>query len=78
MSGGGFYEDDEDKVKLRRDAKGVLRQPGKKFEFDCPDCSANNPYDDGFGDGEELRCHYCGTEFKVLFLDNGKLRFRVV
>ena len=34
-------------------------------EFDCPVCDANNPYDDGFTDGDEIRCFYCGCGFKV-------------
>ncbi len=50
--------------------------PGQKFkDFECPDCTAHNPYDDGFKAGDEVRCFYCGSEFKVLEAD-GKLRFR--
>ncbi len=47
-------------------------------DFDCPDCSANNPYDDTFGDGDEVRCYYCGQEFRAEVNDSGKLRLRVV
>jgi hypothetical protein len=32
------------------------------FEFECPLCNANNPYDDGFAAGDEVRCYYCGAE----------------
>ncbi len=49
----------------------------KRFdEFDCPLCNANNPYDDGFHDGENVRCFYCGTEFRVKVDENGKIRLR--
>ncbi|MBN2498810.1 MAG: hypothetical protein JXR96_29735 [Deltaproteobacteria bacterium] len=46
-------------------------------EFDCPDCNANNPYDDGFVDGDEIRCYYCGAEYKVRVVD-GKLRLKMI
>jgi transcription elongation factor Elf1 len=45
-------------------------------DFDCPECNANNPYDDGFGDGDEIRCYYCGLEFRVQVTDSGRLRLR--
>lgn len=34
-------------------------------EFECPDCNAHNPVDDGFTFGDEVLCCYCGTTFKV-------------
>ncbi len=45
-------------------------------DFDCPSCNANNPTD--FGDGEEVLCNYCGTEFKVKVSDSGKAKFREI
>ena len=45
-------------------------------DFDCPTCNANNPYDDGFGDGDEVLCYYCGQEYKVLVNEDGRLRLR--
>jgi ribosomal protein S27E len=45
-------------------------------DFDCPDCNANNPHDDGFGNGDEVRCYYCGQEFKVLVTDEGRLKLK--
>jgi hypothetical protein len=45
-------------------------------DFDCPACSANNPYDDRFGDGDEVLCYYCGQQFDVLVSDEGRLRLR--
>lgn len=52
---------------------------GRRFgDFDCPNCDANNPYDDKFGDGDEIRCFYCGAEFRVKVSDEGKLRLREI
>lgn len=45
-------------------------------DFDCPTCNANNPYDDGIHSGDEVRCYYCGSEFKALVTDAGKLKLR--
>jgi hypothetical protein len=47
-------------------------------DFDCPECNANNPYDDKFGHGDEIRCYYCGQEFKVEVSDSGRLRLRAI
>ena len=48
------------------------KEAGKRFtDFDCPTCDANNPYDDGFGDGDEVRCYYCGADFRVKVSDGG-------
>jgi len=50
---------------------------GRRFaDFDCPACNANNPYDEAFGDGDEVLCYYCGQEFEVLVSDEGRLRLR--
>lgn len=50
----------------------------RKFqEFDCPECSANNPFDEGFGDGDEVLCAYCGEEFKATVGEEGRLRLRL-
>ncbi|MBM4282838.1 MAG: hypothetical protein FJ137_19495 [Deltaproteobacteria bacterium] len=43
--------------------------------FDCVDCSANNPVDDGFGPDDEVTCYYCGSVF-VVAESNGKLKFK--
>ncbi len=45
-------------------------------EFDCPECNANNPID--FFVGEDIRCLYCGIEFKVLPGEGGKFKLRQV
>jgi hypothetical protein len=57
--------------------KGEELGRNRRFnDFDCPECNANNPWDDGFGDGDEIRCFYCGLEFEVEVNDSGKIRFR--
>jgi rubredoxin len=61
------FEDEDDKI--------VAGTSMTKKAFDCPECTANNPYDDGFTVGDEIRCFYCGAEFDVLEGD-GKLKFR--
>jgi hypothetical protein len=65
------YEDDDD-------AKKEQGSAGRFKEFDCPDCSANNPCDPPFGDGDELLCHYCGSEFVVKLSDEGRPKFRAL
>ena len=47
-------------------------------EFDCPSCDANNPHGDGFRNGDEVRCCYCGEEFLVKVNDEGKLKLKVM
>ena len=44
-------------------------------EFECPTCSAYNPLD-GFGNGEEILCSYCGLTFIAMVDDEGKLKLR--
>ncbi len=68
------YDEEEDK----RDTADEAGQ-GRRFkDFDCPDCAANNPYDDGFGDGDEVLGNYCGLEFVAQVSDSGKLKLKVV
>ncbi len=45
-------------------------------EFECPDCAANNPVDDGFGNGDDIVCNYCGQEYKVVVDDDAKLKLK--
>lgn len=47
-------------------------------EFDCPSCTANNPTDPPFSDGDELLCNYCGAQFKVRIGDDGRARFKEI
>jgi hypothetical protein len=66
---------DEDDVKGSADELGRDRRFG---DFDCPDCNANNPYDDSFGHGDEIRCYYCGQEYRVDVSDSGRLRLKPI
>ena len=68
------YDDDEPAPRGGADA-GRLR---RFDDFDCPDCAANNPYGDGFGDGDEVRCYYCGQEYRVDVSDSGRLRLKPI
>jgi DNA-directed RNA polymerase subunit RPC12/RpoP len=63
------FDGDEGKKGDATDAKSFN-------EFDCPLCNANNPYDESFRDGDEVRCFYCGSEFRVRVDENGKIRLR--
>ena len=63
--------DDEDETKAEMSSTA-----GKYKDFDCPSCNANNPCDPPFGDGDELLCNYCGTEYRVKVTDEGKARLR--
>lgn len=65
------HDDDE-----TRDAPEELGRRRRFADFDCPDCNANNPWDDTFGNGDEVRCYYCGQEFKADVNDSGRLRLR--
>ena len=69
--------DEEDFDKEEKDIADTVAGAKRRFnDFDCPDCNANNPYDETFGDGDEIRCYYCGTEFKVSVNDEGRLRMK--
>jgi hypothetical protein len=74
----GQYDDDDAKPRLRRNKDGYLRREDLLYEFDCPECNANNPYDDGFADQAEIACHYCGLEFRVTFLEGKRLKFKQI
>lgn len=45
------------------------REPTKKKlswdEFECPDCSAHNPYGNTFTVDDEIFCSFCGNVFRV-------------
>jgi hypothetical protein len=63
-------EEDEDGAD-----EGARRRFG---DFDCPECAANNPYDDAFGGGDEIRCYYCGQEFRAEVSDSGRLKLKAI
>jgi hypothetical protein len=63
-------EDDEDAP------KGAALGARRRFdEFECPACSANNPFDE-FGNNDEVLCNWCGLQFKALVDDEGKLKLK--
>jgi hypothetical protein len=64
-------QEEEDEKKSGRS----LGSKRKFDEFECPACSANNPYDE-FGNNEEVLCNWCGVEFKAVVDDEGKLRLK--
>ncbi len=66
-----MHFDDDDEKESGRGASATRFK-----DFDCPSCNANNPVE--FGDGDEVLCNYCGTEFKVKVSDNGKAKFREI
>jgi DNA-directed RNA polymerase subunit RPC12/RpoP len=49
----------------------------KWTEFECPECSANNPWHDGFEVGDQLFCGYCGAVLIVKRTDDPE-RFKLV
>jgi len=58
---------------------GPGNEKAKKYtDFDCPSCDANNPYDEGFVDGDEVRCFYCGELFTAKVSDGGRLKLKPV
>jgi DNA-directed RNA polymerase subunit RPC12/RpoP len=38
-------------------------------EWECPECTAHNPFDQGFTIGDDLFCVYCGSVFLVKKVD---------
>lgn len=47
-------------------------------EFTCPECSAENPWDDGFAAGDEVFCSWCGAVFRVRSIpDSDPPRYRL-
>ena len=64
---------DEDKDSDPASASGSRR---RFDEFECPDCAANNPVDEGFGNGDDLVCNYCGQEFRVVVDDDARLKLK--
>lgn len=47
-------------------------------EFDCPECSAHNPWDDGFKVGDELFCSWCGAVLLVRRVPDDPERYKLV
>ncbi len=61
------YGDDDDE----RDTK----PEGRLFkEFECPECTAWNPLDDGFRAGDVVLCSACGMNFEAQVTGSGRLK----
>ena len=45
--------------------------------LECPECAAHNPVDDGFYEGDEVRCFYCGLGF-VATVKDGRLKLKSI
>ena len=65
-----------DRSEVDEDENGSTGGAARLREFDCPICNANNPYDDPFGDGDEVRCFYCGQAFQARVSGGGRVRLR--
>jgi hypothetical protein len=66
------HSEQEDEDKKSGKSLGVKR---KFDEFECPACSANNPYDT-FGNGEEVLCNWCGMQFRAVVDEDGNLKLK--
>jgi uncharacterized protein (DUF983 family) len=62
-------------IDFDEDETATVGTPKRGTHFECPECTAYNPYDDGFIVGDDVICNYCGTEFKVAD-GNGKFKFK--
>jgi hypothetical protein len=70
-------EDEEYRNEGQNEESDKSLGPRRRFkDFDCPDCNANNPWDETFGNGDEIRCFYCGQEFGAVVNEEGRLRLR--
>lgn len=65
-------DDDELKAAAKASSEAVFK------DYDCPGCNANNPCDPPIGEGSEVLCNYCGTEFVAKVTDGGKLKLKEV
>jgi len=63
---------DDDDEKPTGAALGTRR---RFEEFECPACSAHNPFD-AFGNNDEVLCNWCGIEFKAVVDEEGILRLK--
>lgn len=69
---GDFAELEEEDAKKSGRGLGAKR---RFDEFECPACSAYNPFP-AFGNNDEVLCNYCGLSFVALVDDEGKLRLK--
>ncbi len=54
------------------DTRDGPRKPGPPWtEFECPECTADNSYSDGFGPRDDVTCMVCGMPWTVRQTDSG-------
>ena len=58
--------------------KGPKRGRKTWEEFECPLCTAHNPWDDGYSVGDELFCAWCGAVIQVKKVGDDPERCRLV
>ena len=63
----------EDEDEASKDA--ALGSKRRFSEFECPTCSAHNPFDE-FGNNDEVLCNWCGLQFKALVDEEGNLKLK--
>ncbi|OLC75917.1 MAG: hypothetical protein AUG04_07350 [Deltaproteobacteria bacterium 13_1_20CM_2_69_21] len=63
--------DDEDE----KPTGSTLGRRRKFSEFECPTCSAHNPFEE-FGNEDEVICNWCGLQFKAVIDDEGNLKLK--
>ena len=61
-------------IKMTYTEKDGVKKNIRYFEFDCPACHANNPYDEGFKPGDEVLCFYCGSSYRTRANSDGYLK----
>lgn len=73
MSGNGLKDWGDDDDAPRGQASGKRLK-----DWDCPSCNAHNPTEEFVPEkkGVEIRCNYCGVEFKVTVTDEGRFKFK--
>ena len=49
---------------------------GRRTDFDCPTCNANNPVENALRDRDEISCHYCGAEYQVRITGEGRIKLK--
>jgi hypothetical protein len=47
-------------------------------EFECPECTAHNPYGQGFTVGDEVFCNWCGQMFLVKKAGEDETKYKLV
>lgn len=60
------HHDDED-------SKNAPAERKRFKEYECPECSAHNPMDDGVFEGDEVHCFYCGIPL-IATVKEGRLK----